>query len=278
MKDFLYRAWLRAGTEFKARTRRPFADVLSPFVKRNDVPMIIHCCYHKVGTVWFGRVLREIAAEFGLRLGSGANYDLIREFETEANSDVFMDFGSHVNLSLLPRRYKASHMVRDPRDLVVSGYFYHRWTGEAWANLPRAEYRGMSYRQHLNYVSKHEGLLAEIRRNSFWIPHMAGWKYAGPDCYEIRYEDIIRDEVPVLRGMFRHYEFREEAVERSLAIARKYSFETLKAKGGAGEKSHLRSGKVSEWREHFEPEHIALFKELYPGAVVRLGYEAADDW
>lgn len=278
VRSFLYRASLRAGTEFKARTRRPFADVLSPFTNRNDQPLIVHCCYHKVGTVWFGRVLREVAAEFGLRLGAGATYDEIRDFETEAGSDVFIDFGSHVNLSLLPRRHKASHMIRDPRDLVVSGYFYHRWTGETWANLPRAEYRGMTYRQHLNAVSKHDGLLAEIRRNSFWIPHMARWKYAGPDSYEIRYEEIIRDEVPVLRGMFRHYEFREDAVKRSLEIARKYSFATMKAIGGAGENSHLRSGKVGEWREHFEPEHVALFKDLYPGAVEQLGYERSDDW
>lgn len=278
MKDLLYRAALRAGTEFKFRTRRPFARALSPFSNRDDAPLIVHCCYHKVGTVWFGRVLREIAAEYGMRLGSGANYDLIREFETEANSDIFMDFGSHVDLAVLPRRWKASHMIRDPRDLVVSGYFYHRWTTEDWANLPRAEFRGMSYRQYLNSIPKSEGLMAEIRRNSFWIPHMAGWKFKGPDVFEIRYEDIIQGEEPIFRAMFRHFEFRDVAIERAIAISRKYSFATLKAKGGAGEKSHLRSGRISEWREHFEPAHITLFKDLYPGALARLGYESGDEW
>lgn len=252
--------------------------MLSPFRDQHDAPLLVHCCYHKVGTVWFGRVFREIAAEYGMRLGYGSNYEQIREFETQASSDVFIDFGSHVALASLPKRYKASHMIRDPRDLVVSGYFYHRWTAENWANLPLAELRGMSYRQYLNSVPKHEGLLAEIRRNSFWIPHMAGWRFSGPDIFEIRYEDIIQDEVPVFRAMFQHFEFRDSAIERALKISRKYSFETLKSKGGAGKNSHLRSGRVSEWREHFEPAHVALFKELYPGALARLGYETGDDW
>lgn len=278
MSDLMYRAALRAGVELKSRMRRPFAKMLSPFHNCDDSPLIIHCCYHKVGTVWFGRVLREIAAEYGMRLGSGANYDLIREFETKSNSDLFLDFGSHVDLAVLPRRWKASHMIRDPRDLVVSGYFYHRWTDEDWANLPRAEYRGMSYRQHLNSIPKHEGLLEEIRRNSFWIPHMAGWKFKGPNVFEIRYEEMIQDEEAVFRDMFRHFEFRDSAIDRAVTISRKYSFETLKSKGGVGEKSHLRSGRTSEWREHFEPAHVALFKSLYPGALERLGYESSNTW
>lgn len=278
MKDRMYLAALRANTEFMYRTRKPFGKWLSPFHNWNDRPLIVHCCYHKVGTVWFGRVLRAVAAQFGMRHGTGANYDRIVEFETKANSDVFLDFGSHVNLTMLPRRWKASHMIRDPRDLVVSGYFYHRWTNENWANLPRAEYRGMTYRQFLNSVPKQEGLLEEIRRNSFWIPHMAGWRFSGPDVFEIRYEDIVQDEEPVLRGMFRHFEFNDRSTERAIAIGRRYNFETLKSKGGAGSKSHLRSGRTSEWREHFGSVHVDLFKKLYPGVLPKLGYERSDDW
>jgi hypothetical protein len=278
MRDLFTRAMWRAETEFKSRTRRPFTRTLSPFVDRNDAPVLIHCCYHKVGTVWFGRILRHLAAEYGMRYGEGEDYDGIHRFETQADSDVFIDYGSHVDLAALPRRYRASHMIRDPRDLVVSGYFYHRWTEEPWANLPLAEYRGMSYRQYLNSIPKSEGLLEEIRRNAFWISHMASWKFAGPRVFEIRYEDIIEDEEPVFRAMFAHYEFRPDVIERAVAITRRYSFETIKAKGGSGEKSHLRSGRSGEWREHFEPAHVELFKALYPGAVTRLGYEAGGDW
>lgn len=276
MSNLLYRLRLRANCELKALVRRPFARHLSPFRSKEDPPALIHCCYHKVGTVWFGRVLREVAAEFGMSLGAGGDNRDIREFELHQNRDVFIDFGSHVKLAEL-RHYRGSHMIRDPRDMIVSGYFYHRWTAEEWANRPRAEFRGMTYKEYLNSVDRDEGLAAEIRRNSFWIPHMAAWDFNNPNMFEIRYEEIIRDEERILRAMFEHYGFTERAVERCLAIARKYSFKAMRGKKKGG-KSHLRSGKSGEWREMFKDEHKALFKELYPNVVARLGYDADDNW
>ena len=276
MSNLLYRLRLRANCELKALVRRPFARRLSPFRPGEGRPAIIHCCYHKVGTVWFGRVLREVAAEFGMSLGAGLDHQSIREFELNRSSDVFIDHGSHVKLAELDD-YRGSHMIRDPRDMVVSGYFYHRWTGESWANRPQAELRGMTYKEYLNSVDQDEGLLAEIRRNSFWIPHMAAWDFDNPRMYEIRYEEIIVDEERILREMFEHYRFTERAVERCLAIARKYSFKAMKGKK-AGGKSHLRSGRSGDWRGAFKDPHKALFKELYPGVVPRLGYEADDTW
>lgn len=271
MNRKLYKARLRLGVEFKRLTRQPLAGVLSPF-SGEEQPAIVHCCYHKVGTVWFLRILREVAAHFGLSFGTGDDYRRIRDFEL-GSVDVFLDYGSHVRLRELDG-YVGSHMIRDPRDMVVSGYFYHLWTDEAWALIPRAEYRGRSYREVLNDLPKDEGLLEEIRRLSFWIPHMAAWDYGNPRMYEIRYEDIIRDEPRILREMFRHYGFTDAAVEASCRIAERYTFDRMSG-GGA---SHLRSGRTGEWKEHFTGEHRRLFKELYPGVLATLGYERDDDW
>lgn len=270
---------LRGGVALGSLCRRPFKRFLSPFGSGEPAPIIIHCCYHKIGTVWFIRMLRAVAAEFGLSFGIGSNYQKICDFEVSADKDIFVDVGSHVRLDQLPP-YRASHMIRDPRDTVVSGYFYHLWTNEAWANLPRAEYRGMSYREYLNSLSRKEGLLAEVETVRFWVPHMVEWNYQNPDVFEIKYEDIMSDEPATLRRMFEHYGFKESAVERSCRIAEAYSFRSLKKleKSGSGGKSHLRSGRLGEWRENFDEEHKALFKQLYPGAVVALGYECDDNW
>jgi hypothetical protein len=265
---------LRAGVELKRLTRRPFADRLSPFAGETR-PAIIHSCYHKVGTVWFLRVLREMAAHFGMTFGTGDDYPKIAAFEEERSVDVFLDYGSHVRLDQLDG-YVGSHMIRDPRDMVVSGYFYHLWTQETWVHFPLAEYRGRSYQQYLNHLDREEGLLEEIRRMSFWIPHMMDWDYANPRIYEIRYEDIMQDEERIMREMFAHYGFRPEAVEASCRIAEKYTFKRMAGSGGG--ESHLRSGRTGEWEEHFGPAHRALFKELYPGVVSGLGYEADENW
>ncbi len=268
----LSKIFRRARLEAKALTRRPFATLLNPF-NGPERPSILHCCYHKVGTVWFARVLREVAAEFGMSFGTGNDYSSISRFETRQDHGVFVDIGSHVKLGLL-KSYVGSHMIRDPRDVVVSGYFYHLWTEEPWANLPMAEYRGMSYREYLNSLDEEQGIHAEIRRVSFWVSHMQAWDFSNPRMFEIRYEDIRKDEDLVFRRMFSHYGFSDRAVERCSQIAQKYTFARL----AEGTGSHLRSGRIGEWHERFSQAHKEAFKACYPGAVVKLGYETDDNW
>lgn len=273
MRTKLYKARLRLGVAVKRLTRWPFYDRLNPF-EGDGRPVLIHCCYHKVGTVWFLRVLREVAAHFGMRFGVGETYEQIRDLELNRSSDVFLDYGSHVHLNELGD-YRGSHMIRDPRDMVVSGYFYHLWTSEAWARFPRAEYRGMSYQQYLNSLSKEEGLIKAMHQMSFWFNHMADWNYDDPNIYEIRYEEILQDEERIMCELFEHYGFTAASVDTSCLIARKYTFDRM---GGGGGQSHLRSGRIGEWREHFDDVHRRTFKELFPGVLEKLGYEQDADW
>lgn len=269
---------IRGKYEVKRVTRKPFAKFLNPFPNKSNNPVIIHCCYHKIGTVWFLRLLKDIAAEYGMSINDGATYDDISRFENNSNNDIFVDLGSHVRLDMLPS-YVGSHMIRDPRDMIISGYYYHLWTEESWANIPQAELRGRTYKEYLNSLDEEEGILAEIRRVSFWVPHMASWNYNNPKIYEIKYEDIIESSEKIFREMFMHYGFKDEAVNRCCQIADKYSFKSMMgSETGEGKKSHLRSGKSGEWRSKFGDAHKKLFKELYPGSLKALGYENNDSW
>jgi len=283
MSDLVQRIRLRAGYEIKKFIRKPLRRFVTPFKSKDNAPVIIHCCYHKIGTHWIGRILRDISAEYGLSFKTGFDYRTIKGFEDNQDADIFLDLGSHVKLDQLPN-YVGSHMIRDPRDMVVSGYFYHKWTDEHWANFPKAEYRGMSYKEYLNSLDQNAGLLEEIKRVSFWVPHMASWDFNNPRMYEIKYEDIIVDEQPIFHEMFTHYGFSGQAVDRCCHIAEKYSIQRLKKKKKKGDSpkksggSHIRSGKTGEWKELFKNEHKKLFKELYPNALVRLGYEIDDNW
>ena len=267
---------LRANVELKKIIRKPFRRFINPFESRGPSPVVIHCCYHKIGTVWFGRILRDISAEFGLTFKIGSNYEKIRKFQLYRDADIFLDPGSHVKTDKLPS-YIGSHMIRDPRDMIVSGYFYHLWTNEEWANFPMVEYGGMSYKEYLNSLSKDMGLLEEIKRVWFWIPHMVNWNYDNPRIFEIKYEDIISHEEAIFRQMFEHYGFKKTSIDRCCRIAEKYSFKNFK-KRKSRNKNHLRSGRAGEWKELFKEEHKKLFKKMYPGAVVALGYEENDNW
>ena len=268
----LEKVLLRAGPALKRIARRPFARRLSPF-RGSERPTLIHCCYHKVGTTWFSRVLRDVAATHGLRFAIGRDYAAIQRLESARDVDVFLDAGCHVELDAIGP-FVGSHMLRDPRDVVVSAYFYHRWTHETWANLPLAQYRNMTYREYLNHVDEQEGIATEIVRAEFWIRQMLRWDYADPRFFEIRYEEIRVNEPETFRQLFAHYGFHDAAVERCCRIAAKYTFE--RRAGGPG--THLRSGAIGEWRDRFRSFHKDLFKRRYPGALERLGYEKDESW
>lgn len=269
----------RANVEIKKAFRWPLRQFLNPFNEDEKRPVIIHCCYHKIGTVWFARILKEVAAEFGLSFDQGTDYQKIHKFETSAHTDIFLDQISSVKLNQLPY-YRGSHIIRDPRDMIISGYFYHLWAKETWANIPMVEYRGMTYKEYLNSLNQDQGVSKEIKSIGTWIHHMMSWDYNNPSVLEIKYENIIVNEEPVFEAMFTHFGFKKSAVDRCCQIADKYSFKNMtkgrKAKAKSGK--HLRSGKIGEWRELFNENHKNLFKKLYPGTIVALGYEKDDNW
>jgi hypothetical protein len=169
------------------------------------------------------------------------------------------------------RRIRGSHMVRDPRDLVVSAYFYHLRTDEAWVHAPREDLNGQSYQQYLQAASKHEGLMAEIRRLSRGgFPAMAAWDYDQPDFHEMRYEDLLADEPAEFRALFDSYGFTPAAAERATARAVALSAAS-RASGASG---HMRSGRPGEWHEHLDADHLAAIDAAAGELIRRLGYPA----
>jgi len=248
---------------FGTRTRKG-----SPFHPAPDrPPLIVHCCHHKVGTLWLTRVLRAVAAEYGLRFFAGEQHQLT------ADVDVFLQDHSRVDASAL-RPHRGSHMIRDPRDVVVSAYFYHLRTDEAWCHRPRAEYDGRSYQAWLRALDREAGIMAEIERSAGTvIRDMLAWRESVEGFHEMRYEDLLRDEATGFLRLFDHYGFSADAARRGTEIARRFSIAR-----SSGATAHIRSGRPGEWREHFSEAHKRAFKRLTDDAALALGYAASSEW
>ena len=90
--------------------------------------LIIHCCYHKAGTQLFGKVLRVVSNKYNLKhivkYGFYENHN--------ADVDIIMYGNSNINIENINREYVGSHMIRDPRDVIISGYLYHLNSKEKW--------------------------------------------------------------------------------------------------------------------------------------------------
>lgn len=265
------------------------------FIRRNPFQekpghLLVFCCHHKVGTSWFKNILTAISEEFGLPFIQN-DQEKIRN-----NIAIFFQYHSRVDLGALPK-YRGAHIIRDPRDVVVSGYYYHLWTKEEWAItpikdlpadmekvwslLPVKEIKHMSYQQYLNSLPREQGIIAEIQRASTVdIKEMVEWDYNNEYFFEFKYESIMQNEEEILRQLFRHYGFKDDAVERSVEIARQFSFErrSQRKTGEVNNKSHMRSGKLQQWASEFSEENKAYFKKLHGEDLVRLGYERDLSW
>jgi hypothetical protein len=246
----------------------------TPFRADAGRALIVHCSHHKAGTVWFGAVLRSVASTYGLRFNRG------RGEPVEPGTDIAF-FGNARFFrrdDLGDRPFRGSHVIRDPRDVVVSGYHYHRWTEEEWVHRPYARWGGLSYHDYLAARDEHDGLLAEIERSARSdLAEMARWDYAQPEFLELRYEKVLEDESGTFAELFRFYGFDEPAVRVGLQAVE----DARRGRAAAlarPEPTHVRSGRPGEWRAHFAPDHVARFKELTGDLVVRLGYEADHTW
>jgi hypothetical protein len=259
----------------------------TPFVNKKCRQLIIHCGHHKMGTTWVAKILNEFANEYSLKFQYAD-----RENEPLGDTDIFLQSHSRINLQKL-KSYIGSHMIRDPRDIIVSGYFYHLWTKEEWVHipmknlshkwkyLPTEECGHMSYQEYLNSISQEEGILAEIKKApNTDMKEMIEWDYKNPSFLEIKYEDLIEDEESIFYSIFKHYGLNEAAIDTCLKIAKKHSFKntTNRKIGEVKLKSHLRSGRPGEWKELFGEEHKREFKNLLGDVVVKLGYEVNNTW
>jgi hypothetical protein len=257
------RARRRTIRGLRRTTRNPFADTRS---------LLVHGAHHKAGTVWMRRVLLAVATEYGLRFFPGTQAEL------PPQADLFFQDNSLIDADAL-RPCRGSHMIRDPRDLVVSGYHYHLWTAEAWAHEPWPSLGGATYQEHLRSLDEDGGIHAEIDRVGRMAQDMVRWRYYDdPRFVEVRYEDLIAEPAVVFSSMFRHYGFTETAVERSTEIALGFTLEKAASIPKADGKSHVRSGKPGEWREVFTPSHLEHCKEAMADTLIALGYERGTDW
>lgn len=221
------------------------------------------------------------------------------------------DFGfiSYVNadrkfIDQLDMSFRGVHVIRDPRDVVVSAYFAHLHSHSTvgWPEL-------VEFRKTLSRLNKKEGLLAELEfiadlpTNGYNLRPfrcMMEWSYSDHQILELKFEDMASDPHAFFMRIGRHLKLtgtpvsvftskvkskmwstpRQLKDHELLDVVARNSFAKLAGRGLGNENSkhHYRKGEPGDWRRQFDEDITREFKQKFPGLLCRLGYESGDDW
>ncbi|MBC7634695.1 MAG: sulfotransferase domain-containing protein [Acetobacteraceae bacterium] len=253
--------------------------------------------YHKTGTVLFERILQRLATatqkSFAIRYGRFDQPDPAIDITLFAHSLIRFD----------PFRYdmRAIRVVRDPRDIWVSGFLYHRRCEEGWCvntdfseawpiGYPRVDFSvihkrerwkrdylrslaGKSYQQNLLDRDTASGLAFELANyTGQTLDAMIAWEHQGPALLQLKMEDFVTDFDGTLRRAYRHLGLEGPACEALIAqcaaddVAR-MSDTVITAN------HHIHSRKLSKWRDFLTAEQVQTFEDRYGGLITGLGYQ-----
>jgi len=291
-------------------------DAFTKFAMSN-YPKFAMYGHHKCATMSLNTIIGAVCKRLGLRFNPV--YDEL-QFDgnlSEYSENNKIDFLSYGNADIqflrsLPK-HRGFHIIRDPRDVVISAYYSHRnsHSTTTWKELER-------HRENLRKLDKEDGLISEIQFRERSFNHMKTWDYNQTDILEIRFEDLIAQHYETLLLVFDHlgllsttdYRFRnrpggmyrelmafaksslnlalprltrklELPAAEFLTIVWRNRFEAQsrgRSRGNEDVSKHYRKGESGDWKAHFTDRHKELFKELYAGLVPDLGYEDSDNW
>lgn len=254
----------------------------------------MHFSYHKCLTVYYINVMREFSKLHDLKYRHfNSEKEKFIEELNRSELDVLSLNNKNINLESLGE-YRGSHFVRDPRDLVISGYYYHQWCPESWCLNDEFYWKqitddplfkkyfpyvdqwpnGISYQDFIKTLGLEQGLVLEMIWRTGQFRNMAEWDYENPHMLEIKYEDLVGEEAAAFARIYDHYGLNPEWKSDWMALADRFSRKNKKL----GEKVHARDGSNRQWERVFSPEIRQEFKERYGALLVKLGYEQDMAW
>lgn len=251
--------------------------------------------HHKVATALTSKIFREISLYYGLSFKDAPGFH-----DKIDNSQIVHYWHSQVSAKILESEHVGVHFIRDPRDIIVSGYLFHKRTDEAWCinknldtsgeiNHPQVDFsqvhlsheekkkylewlNGKSYQENISSLSQEEGLIFEM--NGFagrTIEGMVSWS-TNQRVIEAKFEDITTEYDQMWIRIFSHLGFEGKALDRAMSIAKKHDIGRMSS-DQISQNKHISTGKISKWKEFFSDEVAEKYSEHFGDAHKSLGYD-----
>lgn len=243
--------------------------------------------HHKTGTVWMRRTFRKFVDDHGIPTVRANRAEHLVALPASGPA-LCVNWQSRFPRELWDNpEARFLHMIRDPRDVLISGARYHLTAplgNEKWLGRPRPEYGGKSYQEAINALpTRRDQLLFEMAgKHAATLAEMLAWPYGHPHAVDLRYEDMIFDtDCALFRGALERLGVAGFDIDGLTAYYWRHSlFGGLKEKDGktASVAQHIKSGKVAQWREKLPREVAEVYAERHGDALISLGYATDDSW
>lgn len=284
----------------------------------NMKPLRAYFGHHKCASSWLNAINLAVCRELSLKLATVHSPVMF-----ENNLDRFVeenqiDFLTYSNADIQFVRelddFLGFHVIRDPRDIVVSAYFSHLYSHptEGWPEL-------VEHRKKLQNVNKEEGLFLEMKFSEKNFRNLYNWNYSQNNVLELKVEEITPSPYEAIIKMMSFLELVQNdgraslkqrtkdllgsvinrvstkskgllpikiskdkiPVNNLLGYVYKNRFSKMaegRKKGDEDVKSHYRKGIAGDWVNHFNKDHTQFFKENYNDLLIKLGYEKTPNW
>lgn len=177
-----------------------------------------------------------------------------------------------------PHPHRTVYIFRDPRDLVVSGYYSTIGTHREvpYRKAPHLE----ALRTALRTMSLDLGLLYTVELGADRLVEMASWVgVADEEVALFRLEDITANPEPEVRRMLEHCGIHLDDAELAQVLSHT-SRESLQqedlSRREPGSESHYRVDRRT-YEELLKAEHYRAIESVVPGLIERLGYPPSPD-
>jgi hypothetical protein len=283
--------------------------------------------HHKCGSKMIMNILERASRYMGYKYRSFHSpkvwgYNENHKTLDKVVSDLDLDFVSYHNADKryigASGKYIGIHVIRDPRDIVVSAYFSHLYSHstDQWPELK-------GFRKVLERLPQNEGLLESIKftanlKIDGWrinlFDALMNWDYSLPNVMEVKFEEFANNpyqtfldmfdflgilesqeatDLSILRSIFRYKTnilFPGKSILRKtfripawmlLFLVYSNRFSKLadgRSRGREDVQSHYRKGTPGDWKNYFNDQHKTFFQNNHNDLLVKLGYEKDGKW